>query len=409
MDISASERSGNRLWQFPWNYRESFIIAFGLLVISYALQYTTSATIKPVGRPLNLILGGIFVISILSLHLFCKKASVVKWLRSVPASVSAIALIVIQTIIMGTLPQRESVDTPFGLNAVLHSWPFLIAQVYFLLTLGMTTINRMFPWQWKNWGFLLNHLGLFIAMSAAILGSGDLQRYTMDLYQGKPEWRAKSSTGELKELPFAFELTSFNMEVYNPKIAFSSITDGKIETSGLNALHEATKGSAYTYNGFKIQVIDYLNDSKYTGEQYARVNEVGSTPAALIRVKSEDGKIDTTGWVSCGSFATSYAYMQLNNNKAVVMLRPEAKKFSSAVNVYYKDGQGEKANIEVNKPFATSGWKIYQLSYDEKFGKWSELSVIELVRDPWLPVVYTGIFMMIAGAIYLIFKGNKKL
>lgn len=91
------------------------------------------------------------------------------------------------------------------------------------------------------------------------------------------------------------------------------------------------------------------------------------------------------------------------------MLRPEAKKFSSAVNVYYKDGQGEKANIEVNKPFATSGWKIYQLSYDEKFGKWSELSVIELVRDPWLPVVYTGIFMMIAGAIYLIFKGNKKL
>ena len=49
---------------------------------------------------------------------------------------------------------------------------------------------------------------------------------------------------------------------------------------------------------------------------------------------------------------------------------------------------------------------MYQLSYDEKFGKWSKLSVIELVRDPWLPVVYTGIFMMIIGAVYLIFKGR---
>jgi hypothetical protein len=31
-------------------------------------------------------------------------------------------------------------------------------------------------------------------------------------------------------------------------------------------------------------------------------------------------------------------------------------------------------------------------------GKWSEVSVFELVRDPWLPAVYTGIFLMLAGA-----------
>lgn len=409
MEINDSVNKKARLWQFPWNYKESFIIAAGLLAIGYALQFITKATIQAVGKPLNYIIGGIFLLVILVLHFACKKASLVKWLRSVPASISAVALILVQTIIMGVLPQKERVDTAFGIDAVLHSWPFLIAQLYFLLTLGITTINRMFPWQWKNWGFTLNHLGLFIAMSAGILGSGDLERYTMDLYQEKPEWRAKNANGELLELPFAFELSAFNMDVFTPKIAFSAISDGKIETKGLNALHEAVKGSKYEHNGFSVEILDYLAESKFTGQKYARVNEVGATPAALVRVKSTNGKTDTTGWLSCGSFATSYAYMQLNSEKALVMLKPEAKKFSSAVNVYFRNGKSEKATIEVNKPYHTSGWKVYQLSYDEKFGKWSQLSVIELVRDPWLPVVYIGIFMMIIGAVYLVFKGNKRI
>ncbi|KPL25985.1 MAG: hypothetical protein AMS23_03830, partial [Bacteroides sp. SM1_62] len=61
---------------------------------------------------------------------------------------------------------------------------------------------------------------------------------------------------------------------------------------------------------------------------------------------------------------------------------------------------------EVNKPFKYRGWKLYQLSYDERMGKWSRVSVIEAVRDPWLPVVYTGIFLLLAGALYLFWIGQ---
>jgi hypothetical protein len=42
---------------------------------------------------------------------------------------------------------------------------------------------------------------------------------------------------------------------------------------------------------------------------------------------------------------------------------------------------------------------IYQYGYDESMGKYSRQSVFELVRDPWLPLVYTGIFMLLAGAL----------
>jgi hypothetical protein len=76
--------------------------------------------------------------------------------------------------------------------------------------------------------------------------------------------------------------------------------------------------------------------------------------------------------------------------------------------VVLKDGQGhtKRIKIEVNKPTRFKGWKLYQISYDTKMGKYSSLSVIEAVKDPWLPVVYIGILFLIAGAIYLFWLGR---
>ena len=40
------------------------------------------------------------------------------------------------------------------------------------------------------------------------------------------------------------------------------------------------------------------------------------------------------------------------------------------------------------------GWKLYQVSYDVRKGKWSEYTIIEAVKDPWLPLVYIGFYML---------------
>ncbi len=75
--------------------------------------------------------------------------------------------------------------------------------------------------------------------------------------------------------------------------------------------------------------------------------------------------------------------------------------FLSDVTVYTKNGITVRDTIRVNKPLSVSGWKIYQYSYDEAKGSMSDISIFELVRDPWLPYVYLGIFMMLAGAVWL--------
>lgn len=81
--------------------------------------------------------------------------------------------------------------------------------------------------------------------------------------------------------------------------------------------------------------------------------------------------------------------------------------FVSDVTVYTKNGLVLRDTIRVNKPLSVRGWKIYQYSYEETEAGQTDVSVFELVRDPWLPCVYTGIFMMLAGAVWL-FLGRKE-
>ena len=41
-------------------------------------------------------------------------------------------------------------------------------------------------------------------------------------------------------------------------------------------------------------------------------------------------------------------------------------------------------------------------------GKWSNVSVFELVTDPWLPIVYAGIFMLLIGAVGMFLTAGRK-
>jgi ABC-type transport system involved in cytochrome c biogenesis permease subunit len=61
--------------------------------------------------------------------------------------------------------------------------------------------------------------------------------------------------------------------------------------------------------------------------------------------------------------------------------------------------EGILATIDVNKPVEVDGWKIYQYGYNTQMGAMSQTSILELVSDPWLPLVYAGIYMMLAGAL----------
>lgn len=97
---------------------------------------------------------------------------------------------------------------------------------------------------------------------------------------------------------------------------------------------------------------------------------------------------------------------------AIALNKFDQSRYASYVTVYDKEN-GEKldAVIEVNRPISVRGWTVYQLSYDYEHGDDARYSIFELVRDPWLPIVYAGIFMILAGAVslpFLSYPSNKE-
>ena len=83
------------------------------------------------------------------------------------------------------------------------------------------------------------------------------------------------------------------------------------------------------------------------------------------------------------------------------------KRFASDIQILTQTGKNIETTVEVNKPVEVDGWKIYQYGYDTQMGAMSQTSILELVSDPWLPLVYTGIYMMLAGAVCMFIKGKK--
>lgn len=135
---------------------------------------------------------------------------------------------------------------------------------------------------------------------------------------------------------------------------------------------------------------------------------MGATYAVYLQAINQKTKTAKEGWVSCGSFIFPYKALRLDSLTSLIMPEREPQRFASTVKVYTEDGKQVEDTIAVNHPLNVAGWNIYQLSYDDTKGRWSDISVFELVRDPWLPAVYTGIIMMVLGAICLFVNAQKR-
>jgi hypothetical protein len=167
-----------------------------------------------------------------------------------------------------------------------------------MLISALAALNHLLRWKVREIPFILNHLGVVVAIVSATLGNADIQTLQLTAFTGEPEWRAIDNEGMAHEPGLAIELHQFTMEQY------------------------------------------------------------------------DDGL---------------------------------PKRFASDITVYTEDGKIIRGTVEVNKPLKVNGWKIYQYGYDPSRGADSPYSVFQLVRDPWIFWVYLGIFLMIAGALCLLF------
>ena len=290
------------MWNRPWKIKEGFAIGIGLMLVGIVLQLTVGPVAwSAFAWPTNGIVMAAFLAVITLIYALRKRVYAVLFLGTNHAAIPAMALAVVLTIVMGLTIQSPE-GTWFG--NMLSFWPFVLVYMLIALVLGQVIIARAMHFKWKrDIPFMLNHLGLFLAMTTATLGNADVQRLRMITTEGQAEWRAVADNGMVKTMPMSIELKKFVMETY------------------------------------------------------------------------DDGS---------------------------------PKRFASVIKVVEKSGQEMEATIDVNKPIVVDGWKIYQYGYDTSMGAESKISILELVSDPWLPLVYAGIFMMLGGAVCMFIFGKRE-
>ena len=285
--------------------KEGFLIGGGLIIAGLMLELSVGPIDWDSFRwPVNGIVLAGFLALIAVIFLLRKKVYGFQFIGTYNAAIPALVYAVVLTIIMGLT--RQTVDGMW-LNNMLSFWPFVLIYVYIAVILGQIILRRTLHFaSWRrDIPFLLNHLGLFLALTTATLGNADMQRLKMITVKGEPEWRALTDQQQIVEMPIAIELKEFIMETY------------------------------------------------------------------------DDGS---------------------------------PKRFASDIQILTQTGKNIETTVEVNKPVEVDGWKIYQYGYDTQMGAMSQTSILELVSDPWLPLVYTGIYMMLAGAVCMfLFGGRKKI
>ena len=396
-----------------WGYKESIFVGISLLLIGLALQVLIGKDVNiELHWPFNFIVFSIHIILCVFSFVFFKGTTIIRWITRVPASMVSIVMVLFLTMLIGTIPQtfenKSAIVVLLGLNKITQTWYFLLILFFFSTCLLMVSIKRISLGFLSNLGFLVNHLGLYIALNAGVFGSGDLIRYTMELKENKIAWVANDANNKAVVMPIAIVLEDFVMDEFAPKLAIINHKGDLLTKKGKN-LFLVKKGlKVELENNYSVEVVDYIPEAVKFNNSYRSVNQEGATPAVYVKVTNSKTGFKGAGWLASGTFLYDQQHLGLEKHQFLVLTKPEPKKFSSKIKVFTVEKEEYSTVLEVNKPFEVMGWKMYQLSYDERFGKYSTTSTIEFVKDPWLPVVYLGVFMMIAGAIYLFFIGNIK-
>ncbi len=411
-DKIQKQTAERQLFQAPWKYREGFLIALILLITGFLIEAATSQQgISIPSFPFNMYAGMAFITTIAFLHIFYDDDPFVKWLSGIPAATSSIVLITLLTIMMGVFDQTDSdaegLAASIGLTHVSNSWPFLLAQLYLLVSLGLVVLRRSIPLKKRNIGFILNHAGLWIVIAAASLGTGDLRRLRMELFEGETVWHAYDGNSHFHNLPFALELVKFDIEEYPPQLAIVDFHTGQLSDQSQMPLPYVEAGKNTTLLDWDISVNEFFPESIENEGKYFPSGERGAPPAASITAVNRSTGESHEGWISSGSFLFNPKYLLLDGRDLILMTTPEPRRYQSHVIALTMDDEPQELFIEVNKPPKVKGWRLYQMSYNREMGKWSELSVIEVIRDPWLPIVYVGFIMLLAGAVYIFWIGKE--
>ena len=279
-----------------------------------------------------------------------------------------------------------------------------------LLLIGIAVFRRLLQIP----ALLLMHLGCILILLGGMWGSNaghvaQKQLFGIDkVVRGQLRMKIGDQTpknqiviedsNSVRELPFAVRLKDFRMEYYEPGDVFIHSRKGRAwrlpaKPGAQVSLGELGKITVQgVFRNFKLRV---------EGDKQVPYDAPGdSNPAVQVVVERPDGTT-TAGYV--------FEYFAPIFTEAIgfdLTYRRAVKDYISEVEIV-ADGQTAAAKaIEVNQPLHYGGYHLYQYSVDEDGA--GQYTVLEVVSDSGLNIVYGGYVMLIAG-VFWHFWGRRTL
>lgn len=334
---------------------------------------------------------------------FARSHRVVHWLTGIPFAVCSTVAVGLLALVGGVVPESV-LQQRLGLPSMWSSWPFLMVLALMLMNLLGSIGKRCVPLTYTNVVYLASHAGLAIALIGGAASALTMERLTVVLFEGQPTRLATHRDGRETQLPFEMTLRKFTLEAFQPTLAMAQLDpaakDGMRVTNGSRF---CAVGMTEKIDGVTVRVLRFLPKAAKMGETWRAVPFVTAAPAAEVEVTEKDGH-KHVGWISCGSVEVPGSLVGLEGDRAIVMPDPRPKRFASDVDLV-GSGPNQKVTLEVNQPAHRAGYELYQLSYDDKMGAASQYSVVEAVRDPGLPIVYLGMFLLLGGSLMHLWNG----
>lgn len=396
-----------------WSYPKSFMVTLLMIALGILLELLTkNRHISLPQLPFSLYVAIMFACGIVFLYVNYRNSSFIRLLSGIPAAISAICGYMACLLCLAFIPQKPlsaGILHDLGLSHIKTSYPFILVQLHLLTVLGLIIIRRFYPIRWKNISFFISHMGLWITIAAAGLGSGDLKRLDINLLENEKESNVGlTASDEMYKLPFSVRLLDFTIEEYTPALVILNNKKGGVFHDSPKPHPEAIAGTEFRYKHWYVYLTKYLPNAINTDSGFYSTDLPGSYAAAYLEVIDLNLRKKRTGWISVGNLYQEPHFFMLDSERSIALTSPEPKSFSSRLAIAADSTFADTVILQANKPYEIKGWKLYQSSYDLSKGKWSTLSVIEAVNDPWIPVVYTGFVLLFIGAFLMIWTGKNK-
>jgi hypothetical protein len=407
MTTPPPQAAGHSFWDKPWGYPHALLICSSLFLNAWLLQQLAGTQdLRAPAWPYNLYAIAIFWGGLCLVSSLWRGARVVLFLSSVPLSICSLAFVGGLSLLAGLIPQGGE----HWVQNITGSWPFAFMLLLMLTNLGLASLRRLVRFQLRDWGFVANHCGFWIVVAAMAFGAPDLEKFRMIVAEGESTSQATSpesnAPSRVIAMPFEIHLNAFHKEDYHPRLAFFDLqqADGKPKTIGT----KFAIGKKFNANALQAEILKIIETAQRTPSGFVESKEKTSEFAMQIKIIDHTKTpSESIQWIASG--APGEQPLAYHSNAGVLaLLDPQAKLFRSDVTLAIENQPTRSVSIEVNKAYDVLGWKIYQSSWELTADKKKYISIFDVIRDPWLPVVYVGAFLMLLGTCHLFWNGIKK-